>query len=89
MRLVIEYGVGDDYTWWATVTVPVEYESAEAFAVEFEAGVKECRQDRRSSFYFADTEWDSGDFVEFVEREWKYTAPEIMTVDEWFARTKG
>lgn len=36
MRLVIQFQVGDRYTYSATETVPVIYESAEAFAVDFE-----------------------------------------------------
>lgn len=89
MRLVIEYVVTDNYTYWATETNPVEYESAEAFAVDFEAMVRESHQSRRGEFYLADTQWPSHECMKFIDGEWKYTAPDIMTVDEWFARTNG
>lgn len=85
MRLVIKYDVGDDYTWWSTVTVPLEYESAEAFAVDFEAIVREQRRNA-AVFYFAGAEWDPCYFLEVVDGDWVYTAPDILTVDEWFAR---
>lgn len=45
MKLVIEYQIGDDYTWGATLTLPVEYESAEAFLVDFEELVMKTRAD--------------------------------------------
>jgi hypothetical protein len=88
MRLVIEQTVGDGYTWHATNTSPVEYESAEAFAVEFEEACKEARVQAKQStrhwveFTFAGREWDADDFFE----EGVYYPPEILTVDEWFAR---
>jgi hypothetical protein len=88
MRLVIEYNVGDGYTWSATNTVPVEYESAEAFFVEFEEACKEARVQAKQTrcrwveFTFAGREWDADNFFE----EDVYYPPEILTVDEWFAR---
>jgi len=89
MRLVIEYYVGDGYTWSATNTVPVEYESAEAFVVEFEEACKEARvqakQTRRHwlEFTFASLEWDADCFF---TSDGDYCPPEILTVDEWFSR---
>jgi len=89
MRLVIEYYVGDGYTWSATNTVPVEYESAEAFVVEFEEACKEARvqakQTRRHwlEFTFAGLEWDADCFF---TSDGDYCPPEILTVDEWFSR---
>lgn len=89
MRLVIEYYVGDGYTWSATNTVPVEYESAEAFVVEFEEACKEARvqakQTRRHwlEFTFAGLEWDADCFF---TSDGEYCPPAILTVDEWFSR---
>jgi len=40
MRLVVQYSVGDGCSWYAEITVPVVYESAEAFLVDFEEIVK-------------------------------------------------
>lgn len=89
MQLVIEHGAGDGYTWWCTCTIPVIYESAEAFAVDFETFCLQHLDVRgRSDPKFAGHTWDmeyffarddDGDIIE-------YTAPEIYTVDEWFAR---
>jgi hypothetical protein len=89
MRLVIEYNVGDGYTWSATNTVPVEYESAEAFFVEFEEACKEARVQPKQTrccwieFTFAGLEWDA---TCFFTSDGDYYPPEILTVDEWFAR---
>jgi hypothetical protein len=40
MRLLVEYEVTDDYTYSYTVTIPVIYESAEAFLCILEQAVK-------------------------------------------------
>lgn len=83
MRLVIEFHIGDGFT----ETVPVEYESAEAFAVDFEKATLDSYNSGANygAFWFAGHEcWstnhgyqDNGKFV--------YDAPTILTVDEWFA----
>lgn len=79
MRLVIETTVGDGYTWHAIVTVPVEYESPEAFSVDFEEA---CLQNKNNHmpFHFAGKDWNAQNFI----FEGEYYAPEIFTVDEWF-----
>jgi hypothetical protein len=84
MRLVIEYSVGDGYTYSCDVTVPVVYESAEAFAVDFEKFCKDLESSGKvCSLYgdvFAGQEWDVSSFFE----DGVYYAPRISTVDEWF-----
>ena len=80
MRLVIRFGIGHGCTWGATEVVPVEYESAEAFAVEFE---EFCRSNQQEFglMEFAGRQWNVDEF--FFKNQ--YFAPEILTVDEWFA----
>jgi hypothetical protein len=85
MRLVIRYSIGDECSWNATETVPVEYESAEAFAVEFAAF---CRANHKRGYShhmaeFAGQQWCPDNF--FLGRANDYYPPEILTVDEWFA----
>jgi hypothetical protein len=88
MRLVIEHTVGDGCSWHAINTIPVEYESAEAFAVEFEWACEQARAQAKQTncywleFTFAGKEWDADNFFE----EGVYCPPEVLTVDEWFAR---
>ena len=85
MQLVIEYSVGDGCTWGCTNTVPVEYESPEAFAVDFEQFClcEHARTDRlRPGAIFAGLSWSVEAF--FVDGQ--YWAPDVMTVDEWFAQ---
>jgi hypothetical protein len=85
MRLVVQYSVGDGYTWHAENTVPVVYESAEAFLADFEEIVKPymdknlLRFDKRK-FVLGGQQFDCSDFF----YEGQYQAPEVMTVDEWF-----
>lgn len=87
MRLIIEFTTGDGYTYWARETIPIVYESAEAFAVEFEEFCRKRLKDfNHDQFFdltavkFASRSWDICDFFE----DGKYVAPDIMTVDEWF-----
>lgn len=85
MRLVIEYVVGDGCTYHCTNTTPIEYESAEAFAVEFEEACRVNLLNTRwplQNFTFAGKEWDVSDFY----FDGIYIAPEIFTVDEWFKK---
>lgn len=82
MRLVIEFSAGDGCTWWATVSVPVVYESAEAFAVDFEEACLKAKSSAEYTFKFAGYDWEPGDFI--IDGD--YFPPDILTVDEWFAR---
>jgi hypothetical protein len=82
MRLVLKYIVGDGYTWWGEMVRPVEYESAEALLVDFEAAVRsaQARGWREYRFEFAGHTFDADDFIQGDN----YVPPEILTVDEWF-----
>lgn len=78
-RLVIEYGIGDGFTYHFRQHKPVQYSSAEAFAVEFEEA---CRaQSDASTLIFAGVSFPVDSFFD----DGTYFGPEIMTVDEWFA----
>lgn len=86
MRLIIEYGIGDGCTYGCTETVPVEYESAEAFAVDFE---QLCNENKRNhqTFLFAGNFWHASNHLSRYDaktNECPYDAPDIFTVDEWF-----
>jgi hypothetical protein len=85
MRLVIQYTTGDGYTWHAQNTVPVVYESAEAFLVDFEEIVKAkfASHDWRTSTFEFELGGQKFDYTDFIQ-EGEYYAPEIMTIDEWF-----
>lgn len=80
MRLVVIYYEGDGYTYSCQNTVPVVYESAEAFAVDLEEACKKAQESQASDFQLANQEWYTRCFFE----DDKYFAPEILTVDEWF-----
>jgi hypothetical protein len=82
MKLVVEYQVGDSYTWTATETLPVIYESGEALAVEFERRVRALKDQNYpdNQFILGGQTFEAQDF--WVDGE--YYAPEIFTVDEWF-----
>lgn len=87
MRLIVEYNVGDGHTWYATETVPVIYESAEAFIVDFEEFVKDkvAKKDVFNLCKFAGREWDITDFYKGDFTGDSFYWPRVYTVDEFFA----
>ena len=91
MRLIIEYEHGDGFTYTATRTIPMEYDSAEALAVDFEQAIKDnwgLDWFNRGMVKIGGQEFDSGDFGRYNVRKNtdEYVAPNIYTVDEWFAQ---
>lgn len=90
MRLIIEYSVGDGCTYGCTETVPVEYESPEAFLVDFENACKENKNNPRD-FVFAGKQWSADSFwnLNYTTKPIlvdEFFPPDIFTVDEWFER---
>ena len=81
MRLVLEYTESDGYTWQCNTTLPVEYESAEALAVDFEEAMRKAKDNNSSDVEIAGHTFDYG---AFFEGEF-YCEPTILTIDEWFA----
>lgn len=81
-RLVVEYTVGDGCTYSSQNTVPVLYESGEAFLVNFEEW---CKKNKDASGLngpeFAGQEFFPYNFFENDV----YYAPSVYTVEEWFA----
>lgn len=97
MRLVVEYTVGDMCTYHCTDSVPVEYESAEAFLVDFERAVldrKDFAWDQDLVFTLGGQEFNAGDFYAVDSNHHRIInsrtgnpnlwLPEVYTVDEWF-----
>jgi hypothetical protein len=86
MRLIVEYHVGDGCTFECDTTVPVVYESAEAFLVHFEeiCHARIHMNWREHHFTLGGQEFNA-DFFFF---EGKFQAPDIMTVDEFFAKVE-
>ena len=87
MRLVIEFHIGDGCTFSCTETVPLWYESAEAFAVDFEKATLDSYNSGANcgDFVFARREWCSNNHGYHANGKFVYDAPDIYTVDEWFA----
>jgi hypothetical protein len=84
MRLIIEYQVTDDFTYWYNDTTGVEAESAEHFIVGFEEIVVNPYRYKKDLSHLTYTQdvfycgkyWNPSDF--FVD------LPNVYTVDEWF-----
>lgn len=83
-RLILAYQSSDGCTWSATNTLPVEYESAEALAVDFELAIKKARADLSSDCVFAGHKFYPGYFFYEDQSKDVYDAPFIGTFDEWF-----
>lgn len=93
MRLIVQYDNGDKSTFASEVTVPVIYGSAEAFLVHFEAHFSEWIAARaRGEWPVALMEFSLGGqhfyCDNFVDNVGAFLAPEIMTVDEFFAKVE-
>lgn len=82
MRLVVITNYSDDCTYSFDETVPVIYESAEAFLVDFE---KLCLVNKDKSFTqrrftLGGQQFDAYDYFNGNE----FQAPQILTIDEFF-----
>jgi hypothetical protein len=87
VRLIIEWEDTDGATYSCRRSVPVSYDSAEAFAVDFEAACKANQQTRRpgiDTFKFGGQDFWGPMFFEDGE----FVMPSINTVDEWFAEVE-
>lgn len=94
MKLVIVAHYGDGCTWSCTETLPVEYESEEAFAVDFEEAMKKARANKVSysmwDLEFAGQRWDVSQFfyTPYKSKEEVYNPPEIYTLEDWWEKHK-
>lgn len=84
MRLVVITNYSDDCTYSFDETVPVEYESPEAFLVDFE---KACYNNKDKSFtqrqfILGNGRFDASDYFEGNE----FNPPTILTLDEWYSK---
>lgn len=85
MRLIIEYQIGDDCTWWATETQPCIYESKQKLLQDIENWVASYLVSNDSTF----TE-HSKDFggmtlwISDIVKSGHYEEPTIYTIDEYF-----
>ncbi len=83
-QLVVCYNSSDGCTYSCDVVVPVEYESAEAFIVEFEAAMQQAFKKNDYLLSFANHKWDVSCFFE----DGKYFDPTVYTLNEWFKQNK-
>ena len=93
MRLIVEYPITDHCTYSFTASVPAEYESAEAFLVDFERMCRDAKKVWEDNWPTkqSPSEIEIGnqtfDFADFFERD-RYFGPDVFTVDEWFAEVE-
>jgi hypothetical protein len=81
MRLILEYVVSDGCSYSFDVTLPVEYESAEALLIDFETALNKSLKDKKYSFDFIGKSFDVNNFNHAI-------LPNISTLDEWFELNK-
>ena len=83
----MKYAVGDGYTYYADITLPIEYESAEALICDFEKTIDEAFEKRihkhhcNYAFEFGIEKFNISDFCDNAGNK---TLPEILTIEEWF-----
>jgi hypothetical protein len=84
MRLVISYEVDTDNVS-SLNNVPVNYESKEKFAADFETACRDTLNDDDGDDYFTLGGYDWYCLNHYDSETYsKFTGPKIMTVDEWF-----
>lgn len=88
MRLVLHFVSGDGFTYSCDVSLPFEYESAEAAIVDFEREATDVYLNQKVSFTFAGHNLNVNDFfARNPDEDWraaKLYLPSIWTIDEWF-----
>lgn len=89
IQLVIEYETGDGCTYAYTTAVPVVYDSAEAFIVDFEQACR-TNKDTTGEIKIAGHTFYTYSFFDTYSEPLKKQAiptfypPRIMTIQEWF-----
>jgi hypothetical protein len=88
MKLVIEFYECDEECD-SKITIPVEYESAEALICDFMDGVRAAVKNKIQSFTFCGAEFLVGTFYFYNEHGvYHEYPPQIYTLDEWFDEKK-
>ena len=80
MRLALYFTAGDGCTYHCDVALPLNYQSAEDAAVDFEGLVKDAAEKRLCEFAFDNKTL----LVSHFMIDGVYYPPDILTVDEWF-----
>jgi hypothetical protein len=86
-RLVVEYNVSDGCTYGYAITLPILYESPEAFLVDFDTELTKAyaRYAGERTFNLGGQNFNADDFRGDNASE----IPEVMTLSEWFASVQS
>lgn len=86
MRLIMLYENTDGYTYSFDCTTPIEYDSEEALAVDFEDAIKKAFSRGDSRLIFCGIEFQVTNFFEVYSMNptYDYIEPTIKTLDGWF-----
>jgi hypothetical protein len=88
MKLVIEFYECDEECN-STITIPVEYESAEALICDFTDCVRAAVKNKIHSFTFCGEEFYAAFFYFYNEHGvYHEDPPNVYTLDEWFDKKK-
>jgi hypothetical protein len=81
MKLVVTWTISDGCTYSCDMTQPVEYDSPEAFIIEFEEKAKSAKG---INFFVAGKTWNKWDFTE----KGVLFLPTVRTLEEWFEQER-
>jgi hypothetical protein len=88
MRFVMEYSIGDEFTWHGTDIVPFEYESKEKFLYDMMTACLSAVEQKKYVFNFIGREFELLYFGYFKNKEkqkgFEFFEPRIQTLEEWF-----
>lgn len=68
MKLILKYTVSDGCTYSSDITIPVEYDSAEAFYEFFIEGLKDAMR-KQQTFVFDEVEFYGHEFFRCLSKE--------------------
>lgn len=86
MRLVMEVHYTDGFTYDCTTTYQLEAPSAEEALCELEKLAMDFKYNFGAEIDFYGWKFNPSDFIEQAGTKRVFIAPDIYTVDEWFAR---
>ena len=90
MVIIVRYETGDEYTWWATEYIPIEFSSPEEAELEFEIAVDEVMknflgENKKDDFVFAGVEFNALNHVclDSDKNNYEYNGPTFITLKNW------
>lgn len=84
MKLVAYWTTSNGFTTSNDYVQPFEYESEEAFMVDFENVIRKNFAECKYDIVFAGVQWDISHFFYHYGQELVTDLPEVLPLEKWF-----